>query len=180
VAVDNFSAFDPQANNERALRQHLAQFHIEPQVRFYPQDFGEFFLTLRQARPSTGVYFYDGTHDYRSQLLGLMLVEPFLADRALLIVDDTNCPAVQQANWDFMLAYPACRLLAELPTPRNCSPTFWNGLQILAWDRQQPQHQEWSTFQQKRQTPLLESLHLLQSFHLHAKGKLLQVNRLQP
>jgi hypothetical protein len=41
------------------------------------------------------MYFYDGSGEYRSQLMGLLLAEPFLAERALIIVDSTPAELVR-------------------------------------------------------------------------------------
>lgn len=135
-AVDNFSEFDPSGANLEILMNNLLKFNLEEQVILCNQDFEEFFFDLKQLQsyPKIGVYFYDGAHDYRSQLLGLLLVKPFLADRALIIVDDTNWLDVQQANLDFTGTHPECKLLLDLPTPNNGHHTFWNGIQLFSWD----------------------------------------------
>lgn len=137
-AIDNFSEFDFAHENQAKLMQNLAAFGLDEQVFFCNQDFEAFFANLRSLDTTDriGVYLYDGAHDYRSQLMGLLLAKPFLADRALIIVDDSNWDPVQQANWDFIAAHPQCSLLLDLPTPGNGHPTFWNGLQILSWDAQ--------------------------------------------
>jgi hypothetical protein len=133
-AVDNFSEFDRQGTNQAWLRRNLAAFGLLERVRFHNMDFEEFFLS-DQLNARIGVYVYDGAHDYRSQLLGLLLAVPFLAKRALLIVDDANEPSVKQATWDFLSIRPESRLLLDLPTRGNGDVTFWNGLYVLAWDR---------------------------------------------
>ncbi len=150
-AVDNFSEFDAESENIEQLSKNLSLFDLDKQVIFCHQDFEEFFWELREISPAPkiGVYLYDGAHDYRSQLLGLMLVKPFLADRALIIVDDSNWKIVQQANWDFISAHPQCQLLLDLPTPSNFHGTFWNGLQILSWDVNQKTSYDWSSFVEK-------------------------------
>src|SRR2546428_891484 len=58
-----------------------------------------------------GVYYYDAAHDYESQLEGLRLVEPYLADRALLIVDDSDWERVQRAIADYLAEQPRAREL---------------------------------------------------------------------
>jgi hypothetical protein len=164
LAADNFSEFDPQGHNAQTLRQNLTRFGVAERVAFCPESFEQFFERLRsmtaplesrlqaggdggipttredrlkagRQRPRIGVYLYDAAHDYRPQLLGLLFARPFRADRALVIVDDSNESAVQQANRDFVATHAACRLLLDLATPGNGHPTFWNGLQLLAWDR---------------------------------------------
>jgi hypothetical protein len=133
-AADNFSEFNTEGQNYSALLRNLAAFGLEGKVRFHNQDFEEFLVGLRHSGPKIGVYFYDGAHDYRSQLMALLLVVPLLAERALLVVDDSNCLGVKQAARDFIAARPECRLLLDLPTPGNGDPSFWNGLYVLGWE----------------------------------------------
>lgn len=135
-AVDNFSEFDPLNENLEKLEENLATFGIAEQVMFCNQDFQEFFSDLRQLETSDkiGVYLYDGAHDYRSQLLGLLWAVPFLADRAVIVVDDSNWNDVRLANSDFLKLYPQCSILLDVGTPDNGHFTFWNGIQVMSWD----------------------------------------------
>ncbi|MBW4497448.1 MAG: tetratricopeptide repeat protein [Oscillatoria princeps RMCB-10] len=162
-AVDNFSQFDTGAKNIEKLRENLSKFFLEDRVEFCQQDLEEFLLELRQleTEEKIGVYFYDGPHDYRSQLLGLLLIKPFLAEKALIIVDDTNWASAVQANWDFMAAHPECELLLDLPTPENSHPTFWNGIQVLSWDWERSSNYPASTFRLIRQQPLVRAIYNL-------------------
>lgn len=147
-AVDNFSEFDHEGKNLNIFAENLSLFNLDEQVIFCNQGFEEFFFDLKQIQPPVkiGVYFYDGAHDYRSQLLGLLLARPFLADQALIIVDDSNWSSVQQANWDFMAAHSQCQLLLNISTPQDGHFTFWNGLQVFSWDTNQESAYDWSTF----------------------------------
>lgn len=159
-AIDNFSEFDAAHENQPKLMQNLAAFGLDEQVFFCDQDFESFFADLRllDTTDRIGVYLYDGAHDYRSQLMGLLLAKPFLADRALIIVDDSNWEPVQQANWDFIAAHPQCRLLLDLPTPGNGHPTFWNGLQILSWDVESTDHYDWATLQTASKPAFIQAM----------------------
>jgi protein O-GlcNAc transferase len=133
--VDNFSEFDPRGDNRRILGSNLARLGLTERVRFADQNFERYFVERREREgPPVGVYLYDGAHDYRSQLLGLLLAVPFLADRALVVVDDANWIPVRQAISDFLTACPQARLLLEVRTPGNGHPDFWNGLQVLSWE----------------------------------------------
>lgn len=166
-AVDNFCEYDPAGENFDKLIENLSKFSLQEQVYFCNQDFEQFLLELRDlgTEDKIGVYFYDGAHDYRSHLLGLLLVRPFLAHKALIIVDDSNWSTVQQANWDFIAANPECQVLLDLPTPVNRSPTFWNGIQILSWDGSRSSNYPSSTFRQVCQQPVVQAiynLHLLE------------------
>lgn len=150
-AVDDFSEFDFEGKNLDQLENNLSYFNLEKQVNFCNQDFEEFFFDFReyQIEEKIGVYFYDGAHDYRSQLMGLLMVIPFLADKALIIVDDSNFISAQQANFDFLALQPHCELILNFPTPQNCYSTFWNGIQVFSWDKSQQNNHNWDDFSGK-------------------------------
>jgi protein O-GlcNAc transferase len=169
-AADNFAQFDPHRRNRAVLLHNLAAFGLLGQVRFHDQDGEDFLLGLRGGGARVGVYLYDGAHDYRSQLLGLLLAVPLLAERALLVVDDGNWPAVRQAAFDFLAARPEGRLLLDLPTPGNCHPTFWNGVLVLGWDAHGRNGHDGAALRRGRQPALLESLSALQWVDLRVEG----------
>lgn len=92
-----------------------------------------------------GVCFVDGPHDYRSQLMSLVLALPHLAPDAVIVVDDSNYAHVRQANRDVLVAFPEFLLLFESYTP--CHPMnmsrgqedaarrgWWNGVNVLVRD----------------------------------------------
>jgi hypothetical protein len=175
-AADNFTEFDPAGSNHATLLANLGAFGLAGQVRFHRQHFEPLLRGLRGSGVRVGVYLYDGAHDYRSQLLGLLLAVPLLAARALVVVDDGNFPAVKQATWDFMSVCPAARLLFDLPTPQNCHGSFWNGLQVLAWEAGADNGYDWPALAAARQTGLLASLDLLQEVQLSREGKRIAVS----
>jgi protein O-GlcNAc transferase len=135
-AIDNFSEFDPAGSGTEILRQNVGSFNLEKQVVLRDGDFEEIFADqsfIQVAKGKVGVYLYDAAHDYRSQLMGLLLIRPLLARRALLVVDDANWDAVAQATDDFIRVEPRCRLELRL-TPAAGHARFWNGLDVLSWD----------------------------------------------
>jgi protein O-GlcNAc transferase len=145
-AVDNLVSDDEEKLEQ--LSKNLSLFDLEQQVIFANQEIEEFFFDLREIQPEEkiGIYYYAGVKDYRTQLLGLTLVTPFLAEQALIIVDDSNYSSVQQACWDFMAAHRECQLLLDLPTPQDGDSTWGNGLQVFSWDVTQEAGYTWSTF----------------------------------
>lgn len=169
-AVDNFSEFDRSGEGESKLLHNLETFGLADRVCFCNQDFEEFFYDLAQLplEDKIGVYLYDGAHDYRSQLMGLLQARPFLADRALIIVDDSNWSAVQQANWDFIATQPQCRLELSLLTPANGYPSFWNGLDVLSWDASRTTVCQWETVQLHRDRALI---HAIYDFHFEFEAR---------
>jgi protein O-GlcNAc transferase len=178
LAADNFSEFDPDGTNRAALAANLRRSGLESRVRFYEEDC-ERFLLGRAGDPDArvGVYFYDGAHDYRSQLMGLLLAVPLLARRALVVVDDANWPEVRQGTRDFLAARPEARLLLDLPTPGNRHPSFWNGLLVLAWDAAGRSRAGYEDLQGLSQPRLLASLSALQGLNLEVRGQEVRVSR---
>jgi predicted O-methyltransferase YrrM len=82
-----------------------------------------------------GVYYYDGPHGYDEQLRGLRAIEPWLADDALLVVDDFDWENVERATRDYAAAQPLARMLVEIPGEEKGYPQWWAGMAVLAWRR---------------------------------------------
>jgi predicted O-linked N-acetylglucosamine transferase (SPINDLY family) len=134
-AVDNFSEFNPWGNNDEILLQNLANFELNEQVCFCSQDFEEFFLNLREIEVNhkIGVYFYDGSHDYRSHLMGLLCVRPFLAQKSLIVTVNSNWQAIQQANRDFLALNPSAKSYKYFFQPQSTQEQLCLELQIIVW-----------------------------------------------
>ncbi len=116
---------------EKALAADLAE-----RVMLCQQSPSDFFKDLRsiESEDKVGLLFYDDALDYRSQLLTLLLAQPFLADQSLIIVNQGHWSAAQQASLDFMQIHPQCQLLFEGTSDADLPD--WNGLQIFIWDAQ--------------------------------------------
>jgi hypothetical protein len=143
--IDNFAYFDPDGSNlelvmTRAEKLKLSNFEI------INEDYEDALSNLSNhvALP-IGVYFVDGPHDYRSQLMCLEIMKPFLHDRAVIVVDDSNYAHVRQANRDFLLVNPDFKLLFEaytdchpgnMPVDQNARARdgWWNGVNIMVRD----------------------------------------------
>jgi methyltransferase family protein len=80
-----------------------------------------------------GVYYYDAGHDYDSQMRGLRAVEPWLADAALLIVDDYDWEDVGRATRDYLAAEPRAELLFDIAGGDRGHPQWWDGVAVLGW-----------------------------------------------
>jgi protein O-GlcNAc transferase len=163
-AVDNFSEFDPDGSGLEELLYNLKLFELEEQVYFCNQDFQQFFLELQElnADDKIGVYFFDGAHDYRSTLMGLLMAKPFLADQALILLDDANWPTVQQAYWDFLSVSVEAQVLMQLATPVPCHASFWNGIHILSWDRFRSSNYPPATFREQTHPSVLKAIYNVQ------------------
>jgi len=131
-ACDNFSQFDGVAE---ALR-HTLEAHTAPgQVTFHDLDFRSFFINAPWRPARIGAYFYDGGHSFRDQYDGVALALPYLADDAIIIVDDTNKRAARSANQLVARAVTGFELILDLRTAGNHSPTWWNGIQVYRYQR---------------------------------------------
>jgi hypothetical protein len=143
-ACDNFSEFDESGVNQSALEENLRRYGLAERVRFFNMDFRKLLAGWReQGLPTIGGYFYDGAHDKSSQYDGIKHVEPHLADRALVIVDDWRFAKDSQsyAEAGTMQAVSESsskwKLLHVLPARFNGDlDQWWNGLGILSFERQ--------------------------------------------
>lgn len=144
--VDNFSQFDPGGKNKRTVLDRMRMLGIE-NARLLDEDYEDaLHAEPTDGRPQkVGTYFVDGPHDYRSQLMCLLLARRVLSDQAVIIVDDANYDHVRLATADFLATDPSYRLLFEAYTP--CHPGnmdatqraqaeagWWNGVNVIVKD----------------------------------------------
>ena len=82
-----------------------------------------------------GVYYFDGPHAYESQIRGLRAVEPWLADEALLVVDDLDWEDVGRSTRDYLETEKRAELLFDIPGGDRGNPQWWDGVAVLGWRR---------------------------------------------
>jgi predicted O-methyltransferase YrrM len=131
IAIDDFSM--GEGSRER-LEKNLERFGGHAEILE-----GDAFELLRSgalAGRRVGVYYYDAAHDYESQLEGLRLIEPYLADEALLIVDDSDWERVERAIADYLAEQPRASVLARIGGKDEGHPEWWEGVTVLAWKNQ--------------------------------------------
>jgi len=131
-ACDNFSQFDGASD---ALRRTLDAHTAPDQVIFHDMDFRDFLAAAPWAPARIGAYFYDGGHSFEDQYDGVAMAIAHLADDAVVIIDDTNKRAARSANNLVARALQSFKLILDLRTPRNHSPTWWNGIQVYRYQR---------------------------------------------
>lgn len=133
-AVDNFSELDEGENFDK-LASNLEAFNIAEQVFFCYQDFEDFFRELKNQglTEKIGVYFYDGSQNYRSYLIGLLNLKSVISDKCLIIITNCQWQSCQQAVRDFLATNSEARLMLDFSQEDYLS---WNGIQILTWDTQ--------------------------------------------
>lgn len=140
-ACDNFSEFQDRGNSVNELERSLSLYGLRDRVRFLNGDFREFMLPS-VINERVGLYFYDGAHDEQSQYDGIKLVEPFLSDEALVIVDDWRyaSDSASFARSGTMRAAQESEnywaLIYELPARYNGDmEMWWNGVGVLSFMR---------------------------------------------
>lgn len=138
-AADNFSEFD--VNSLEILMANLARYGVADVATFFDADFRTIY-TPEHLREPVGLYFFDGPHDEPSQHDAIRMVEPFLADYALVLVDDWRfaSDSMSYAKAGTRRAIAASRnrwkLLYELPARCNGDRAlWWNGVAVLSFER---------------------------------------------
>jgi len=129
VGIDDFSMGD---GSRDVLKANLRRYGLSD----YTILEGNAFELLRAGTLGgrrVGVYYYDAAHDYESQLEALRLVEPYLVEGALMIVDDTDWRQVARAIRDYRASQPRVGLLVELGGKDRGQPWWWEGVQVLRW-----------------------------------------------
>lgn len=89
--IENFSQFDPQESNrhtisKRASDNNLSNFVL---INFDYEDALQN-LDDHLGESKIGTYFIDGPHNYRSQLVCLLLAKPYLSNLSVIVIDDCN------------------------------------------------------------------------------------------
>ena len=145
--IDNFSQFDAADNNLSLVLERRRQLNAE-NAELIVADFERALARAAQEKLAgrrVGMYFVDGPHDYRSQILCLLLARPILAANCVIVIDDCNYPHVRQASADFLTIEPTFKLLFEAYTrshPENMDAPhaaqarsgWWNGVNVLVRD----------------------------------------------
>jgi predicted O-methyltransferase YrrM len=136
VAVESFREFGMLAeSSRRELAANLARHGSGHRVRLLD---GDCFAVL--ARPAAvpepvGVYFYDGAHTGLAHYLALGVIEPLLADEALVLVDDASYPIVAAATRRYLARHPGWTVLRDIRAETDHDPRWANGLLALAYRR---------------------------------------------
>ena len=136
--VDFFSAQDEVVDeNIELLQTNLESFGILERVCFAHQTVDDFFADLQEAgmEDRFGLYIYNFETDYRQVLMSLLFARDFLADQALIIVNNSDRPQVRQAIADFLKCEPTAKVLLDWQTTSD-QVFGGHGINIIAWDRQ--------------------------------------------
>lgn len=130
VGVDSFGFRDATLEKVEA---NLARFGLTPPTILVGDAF-ELVPAGALGDTAIGVWYYDASHEYESQLEGLRIAEPFLVPGALIVVDDTDWDDVSRAMDDYLASQPRARRILALDGKDRGAPQWWEGMQVLVWD----------------------------------------------
>ncbi len=137
IAIDDDS-MNEHDGDERESREvwydNVFTFGIGARAEYVNGNVPSIWNTLG-LRSNIGVYLFDGDKATEcAAYAGLAGVIPFLADEALIFIDDANEITVRLAAHKLERAYPdqVVKIL-DIPTPGNCWPAWWNGIMALSW-----------------------------------------------
>lgn len=144
--IDNFAFFDKEGKNLEIVNDRIRRLNAF-NAKIINKDYEDALENLSEfiGSKKVGLFFVDGPHDYRSQLMCLMLIRPHLAPNAVIVVDDSNYRHVRQANRDFLVTNPDFRLVFQAYTkahPANLAGDdkkkaetgWWNGINVMVKD----------------------------------------------
>lgn len=147
IGIDNFSLFNENHSNKDIVLNQIKELKLK-NVELIDLDFEEALDNLKNhidPNKKIGVFFIDGPHDYRSQLISLMKIKNYLAEDCVIIIDDANYVHVRQATKDFLSTESEFKLLCEAYTKAHVANLsdldkkevidgWWNGVNIIVRD----------------------------------------------
>ena len=144
--IDNFATLDPDGTNQAIVRERLDRFGTA-NASLIDADFEAALdgLEVPLGGRKVGVYFVDGPHDYRSQLVCLLAGLCHLHERAVIVIDDANYPDVRWSTKDFLTGHSEFKMVFDAYSPAHPAnmsgedkamhEAGWlNGVQILLRD----------------------------------------------
>jgi predicted O-methyltransferase YrrM len=134
-AIENFLEFNPDGRARAELEANLGRWVGPGRARVLEGDCFDLLRTGRGLELPVGVYFYDGAHGRLPHYLALGVAERWLADRALVVIDDASWPIVARATDRYVAAHPGYRLLFDLAAEHEEDPRWWNGVRVYAFER---------------------------------------------
>ena len=131
--IDNFATLNPDGENKKIVNQRLEKFAVK-NATLIDADFEAALENLDahlQGR-KIGVYFIDGPHDYRSQMVCLLAAKRHLHERVVVIIDDANYSDVRWSTRDFLAGHPDFKMVFEAYSPAH--PANMEGGELKRWE----------------------------------------------
>jgi len=143
VGIDNFSIAgidtDPKQRQWVKDRLNINLDHwAHPNRQVIDGDFRE--INLEEGT-KIGVFYIDGKHTYDELIENFKWGEKYLADQALIVIDDITIPGIGEGIRDWIKDKPEYNEFFRMHTYHTAraidhwNPTFWNGLSMIGYTR---------------------------------------------
>lgn len=131
--IDNFATLDPDGKNKEIATERITSFGVT-NATLIDDDFEAALANLNDplGGRKIGVYFVDGPHDYRSQMVCLLKGLRHLHDRAVIVVDDANYTFVRQSTADFLAGHRDFKMVFEAYSPDH--PANMEKEELSRWE----------------------------------------------
>ena len=130
IGVDSFTEFQT-TNNFTQTRANFDRFGIGDRVDLRNMRFEEFFAGVPEGF-TMDAYYYDGAHDYETQLAGMEAGWKFLKPGSIVMVDDYVYPEVSRAINQFLFNHRDNLTVRFIMLPaEGLDPKWWNGVVVL-------------------------------------------------
>lgn len=130
IGVDSFGEFT-QTNSLEITTRNLQTFGVQDRVVLRNMGFKEFFAQC-PADMKIQVYYYDGAHDYETQLAGMEAGWKFLQKGSIILVDDYTYPEVSRAVNQFVANHINQIKFQFVMLPNdNTDEIWWNGCVVM-------------------------------------------------
>lgn len=137
VAIDN-DTMDEHDGDDRSSRdvwrENIERFGMTGRAGYVNDSVPHVWDVFARNIP-IGVYLFDGDKSTEQAAWeGVEGVLPFLANEALIVLDDANEINIRIVASKLCAKYPqhAFKIL-DIPTPGNCWPMWWDGVIVIAW-----------------------------------------------
>ena len=130
IGVDSFGEFK-ETNSLELTARNLQTFGVLDRANLHNMSFKEYFARC-PAELKIQVYYYDGAHDYETQLAGMEAGWPFLRKGSIILVDDFLYPEVNHAINQFIANHiNEIKILVAIDSMRSVDDVWWNGVVAL-------------------------------------------------
>jgi hypothetical protein len=132
---DNFSQYTVN-NPLENFSYNMHRCRLTNKVILFNSAFQDI-LTAKSIQHKVGAYYYNGPHDMGSQYDSIVLVEPVLANDAIVIISNWNDPPVRKGTYEAIEGSDnSWGLLYDLPARyKNDVEMWWNGMAVFSFNR---------------------------------------------
>lgn len=135
-AVENFQEFGMLSESAKEeLQANLRRHTTGATLELLEGDCFRLLARRDAIGEPVGVYFYDGAHTWLAHYLALGVIEPLLADEALVLVDDASWPVVGRATRAYLARHRGWQVLRDIRAERDHDHRWANGLMVIGFSR---------------------------------------------